>query len=153
MHDESPSACVLIIGNEILSGRTKDANLAYIAAGLNEVGVRLREARVIPDVPETIVVNIGDLLAQVSGGKFVATKHRVRTNSRGSSGVDGMGRFSVPFFFEPGEACVVQSIEGNESVVYGEYVRAKMGTWVEYQDDDDVEAGLEQPVGVPVEAY
>ncbi|KAM0712887.1 hypothetical protein Q7P35_000337 [Cladosporium inversicolor] len=107
-----------------------------------------------PYVPETVVVNIGDLLAQVSGGKFVATKHRVRTNSGGSSGAEGMGRFSVPFFFEPGEACVVQSIEGNESVVYGEYVRAKMGTWVEYQDDDVVEAGLEQPVvGVPVEAY
>ena len=107
-----------------------------------------------PYVPETIVVNIGDLLAQVSGGKFVATKHRVRTNSGGSSGVDGMGRFSVPFFFEPGEACVVRSIEGDESVVYGEYVRAKMGTWVEYQDDDEIEAGLEQTIsGVAVEAY
>lgn len=107
-----------------------------------------------PYVPETIVVNIGDLLARVSGGKFVATKHRVRTNSGGSSGVDGMGRFSVPFFFEPGEACVVQSLEGNESVVYGEYVRAKMGTWVEYQDDDEVGSTLEKTVsGVPVEAY
>jgi isopenicillin N synthase-like dioxygenase len=107
-----------------------------------------------PYVPETIVVNIGDLLAQVSGGKFVATKHRVRINSGSSSGVDGMGRFSVPFFFEPGETCVVQSIEGDESVVYGEYVRAKMGTWVEYRDDEVVEAGLEQPIsGVAIEAY
>ena len=61
MHDESPSACVLIIGNEILSGRTKDANLAYIAAGLNDVGVRLREARVIPDVPETIVATVNEV--------------------------------------------------------------------------------------------
>jgi isopenicillin N synthase-like dioxygenase len=107
-----------------------------------------------PYVPETIVVNIGDLLAQVSGGKFVATKHRVRTNSGGSSGVDGMGRFSIPFFFEPGEVCVVQSIEGSESVVYGEYVRAKMGTWVEYQDDDEVESTLEKTLsGAAVEAY
>ena len=39
------TAAVLIIGNEILSGRTQDANLAYIAKGLNEVGVTLREAR------------------------------------------------------------------------------------------------------------
>lgn len=107
-----------------------------------------------PYVPETIVVNIGDLLAQVSGGKFVATMHRVRTNSGGSSGVDGMGRFSVPFFFEPGEACVVQNVEGNESVVYGEYVRRKMGMWVEYQDDEDVKTGLEKTVGgAAVEAY
>ena len=43
------TACVLIIGNEILSGRTQDANLAFLAQGLNEVGIRLREARVIPD--------------------------------------------------------------------------------------------------------
>src|SRR6185437_3678049 len=47
------TAAVLIIGNEILSGRTQDANLAYIAKGLNEVGVTLREARVIPDVEAT----------------------------------------------------------------------------------------------------
>ena len=35
------TACLLIIGNEILSGRTQDKNLAHIAQGLNEVGVRL----------------------------------------------------------------------------------------------------------------
>ena len=33
------TAAVLIIGNEILSGRTQDVNLAYLATGLNEVGV------------------------------------------------------------------------------------------------------------------
>ena len=43
------TACVLIIGNEILSGRTPDANLAFLARGLTELGIRLREARVIPD--------------------------------------------------------------------------------------------------------
>jgi isopenicillin N synthase-like dioxygenase len=107
-----------------------------------------------PHVPGTIVVKIGDLIAQVSGREFVATKHRVRTNSGGSSGADGMGRFSVSFFFEPGEACVVQSIERDESVVYGEYVRKKKGTWVEYQDDDYGESTLKQTGdGVPVEAY
>lgn len=49
------TACVLIIGNEILSGRTQDTNLAYIATGLNGVGVTLREARVIPDIEAVIV--------------------------------------------------------------------------------------------------
>ena len=52
-------ACLVIIGNEILSGRTQDANLAFIAKGLNEVGVRLREVRVIPDVAETIIATRG----------------------------------------------------------------------------------------------
>ena len=56
-------ACLVIIGNEILSGRTQDANLAYIARGLNAVGVRLREVRVIPDVAETIIATINEMRA------------------------------------------------------------------------------------------
>ncbi|HZB93777.1 MAG TPA: molybdopterin-binding protein [Stellaceae bacterium] len=58
------TAAVLIIGNEILSGRTQDTNLAYIATGLNEVGVTLREARVIPDVAETIIATVNELRAK-----------------------------------------------------------------------------------------
>src|SRR5438477_9016711 len=54
------TACVLIIGNEILSGRTQDANLAFLAQGLNEVGIRLREARVIPDDTQTIITAVNE---------------------------------------------------------------------------------------------
>jgi molybdenum cofactor synthesis domain-containing protein len=54
------TACMLIIGNEILSGRTQDENLRYVALGLNDVGVRLMEVRVIPDVPETIVRTVNE---------------------------------------------------------------------------------------------
>lgn len=57
------TAAVLIIGNEILSGRTQDANLAYLAKGLNDVGVTLKEARVIPDVEATIVATVNILRA------------------------------------------------------------------------------------------
>lgn len=49
------TACVLIIGNEILSGRTQDVNLHFLASGLNDVGVRVAEARVIPDDSDIIV--------------------------------------------------------------------------------------------------
>src|ERR1700687_5315604 len=58
---EMVSACVVIIGNEILSGRTQDANLAFLAQGLNEAGIRLREARVIPDVAETIIRTLNEV--------------------------------------------------------------------------------------------
>src|ERR1051326_4634992 len=67
MNDPAPeavSACVLIIGNEILSGRTQDANLAYLAQGLNETGIRLREARVIPDIAETIIATVNEVRAK-----------------------------------------------------------------------------------------
>ena len=62
--DEVVTACVLIIGNEILSGRIQDANLSYLAQGLNEVGVRLREARVIPDDAVTIVATVNEVRAK-----------------------------------------------------------------------------------------
>jgi molybdenum cofactor synthesis domain-containing protein len=63
MRGERPTvtACVLIIGNEILSGRTQDENLGFLARSLNEAGIRLREARVIPDVAETIVAAVNQV--------------------------------------------------------------------------------------------
>lgn len=55
------SAALIIIGNEILSGRTQDKNLAYLAEKLNTKGIRLMEVRVIPDVEETIVATVNAL--------------------------------------------------------------------------------------------
>ena len=49
------TAAILVIGNEILSGRTKDANLHYLATGLTAIGIRLMEARVVPDIEARIV--------------------------------------------------------------------------------------------------
>jgi molybdenum cofactor synthesis domain-containing protein len=58
---QTVTAAVLIIGNEILSGRTQDTNLAYIAKQLNEDGIQLREARVVPDVQADIVAALNAL--------------------------------------------------------------------------------------------
>jgi molybdenum cofactor synthesis domain-containing protein len=58
------TAAVLIIGNEILSGRTRDVNLAYLATGLTELGIRLREARVVADVEADIVKAVNDCRAR-----------------------------------------------------------------------------------------
>ena len=49
-------AGIIIIGNEILSGRTKDANTSCLALWLNSIGVKVREVRVIPD-NENIIIN------------------------------------------------------------------------------------------------
>lgn len=54
------TACLLVIGNEVLSGRTRDANLQFLAQGLNEIGIRLTEARVIPDDEATIVATVNE---------------------------------------------------------------------------------------------
>ena len=61
---DTVTACVLVIGNEILSGRTQDKNLQFLGRRLNDLGVRLREARVIPDVPEVIVDVVNECRAK-----------------------------------------------------------------------------------------
>jgi molybdenum cofactor synthesis domain-containing protein len=58
------TACLIIIGNEILSGRTQDKNLAHLALKLNEAGIQLREVRVVPDVEQTIVDAINTVRVQ-----------------------------------------------------------------------------------------
>ena len=49
------NAAILIIGNEILSGRTQDTNTSTLATWLNSIGIKVGEVRVIPDVEKTIV--------------------------------------------------------------------------------------------------
>jgi molybdenum cofactor synthesis domain-containing protein len=51
----SSTACIILIGNEILSGRTPDKNLAWLAKELNEIGIRVTYAQVIPDHTQTII--------------------------------------------------------------------------------------------------
>jgi molybdenum cofactor synthesis domain-containing protein len=58
------TAAVLVIGDEILSGRTKDRNVGYIAEYLTNIGIDLREARVVPDVEEEIVAALNALRAR-----------------------------------------------------------------------------------------
>jgi molybdenum cofactor synthesis domain-containing protein len=66
MTTDTPTAAILIIGNEILSGRTRDENLAYIATGLAEIGISLREARVVKDEEAAIVEAVNALRARYS---------------------------------------------------------------------------------------
>jgi molybdenum cofactor synthesis domain-containing protein len=59
--NDAVTAAILVIGDEILSGRTKDKNIGYIAEYLTNIGVDLREVRVVPDVEEEIVAALNAL--------------------------------------------------------------------------------------------
>ncbi len=61
---QSPTACLIIIGNEVLSGRTQDKNLAWIAIELNKLGIRLMETRIIPDIGQTIITCVNSCRRQ-----------------------------------------------------------------------------------------
>jgi molybdopterin-biosynthesis enzyme MoeA-like protein len=56
-----PTACLLVIGNEVLSGRTRDLNIHFIAGRLGGIGMPLHEVRVIPDVREVIVRTVKEV--------------------------------------------------------------------------------------------
>jgi molybdenum cofactor synthesis domain-containing protein len=58
------TAALLVIGDEILSGRTKDKNIGTIADHCTMIGVRLREVRVVADVEDEIVAAVNDLRAR-----------------------------------------------------------------------------------------
>ena len=55
------NAAIIIIGNEILSGRTQDVNVVAISNWLNELGVKLEEVRIISDIEDSIVKTINDV--------------------------------------------------------------------------------------------
>jgi len=64
MPANNPTACLLVIGNEVLSGRTQDANIRFLATNLGALGIPLREVRVIPDVPDTIIATVNEVRAK-----------------------------------------------------------------------------------------
>ena len=61
---DGPTACLLVIGSEVLSGRTPDRNLNHLARRLAELGVDLREARVLPDDEGMIVAAVNETRAR-----------------------------------------------------------------------------------------
>ncbi len=54
-------AGIIIIGNEILSGRTQDTNTGTLSLWLNSLGIKLQEVRIIPDIEETIIKTVNEL--------------------------------------------------------------------------------------------
>ena len=75
------NAAILIIGNEILSGRTQDTNTSTLAIWLNSIGVNVAEVRVIPDIEKTIVngkvVYDGQTVLTEQVGRFINPNNKV----------------------------------------------------------------------------
>jgi molybdenum cofactor synthesis domain-containing protein len=60
----NPTAAMLVIGDEILSGRTRDSNMHFLAGELTRIGITLREVRVVADVHEDIIAAAQALAAR-----------------------------------------------------------------------------------------
>jgi len=107
-----PTAAMLVIGDEILSGRTRDANAHYLAGQLAGAGIRLTEIRVVPDDAPVIVDAVRELAARVdhlftSGG--IGPTHDDITadciaEAMGASiGVRDDARAILEAYYRPGE--------------------------------------------------
>ena len=64
--NKKANAAIIVIGNEILSGRTQDVNVMIISKWLNELGVTLEEVRIIPDVENSIIETINGVRKKFS---------------------------------------------------------------------------------------
>jgi molybdenum cofactor synthesis domain-containing protein len=66
MSDKIPTAAILVIGDEILSGRTKDRNIGFIADRMTDLGIDLKEVRIVADQKSAIIEAVQALRARYS---------------------------------------------------------------------------------------
>lgn len=92
------TAAILVIGNEILSGRTQDLNVQYIAKRLAALGIRLAHVSIIPDIEEDIVHHINVLRKQYS---YVFTTGGIGPTHDDITSKSVSKAFGVPFEKEP----------------------------------------------------
>src|SRR5471032_2179049 len=100
------TAAVLVIGDEILSGRTKDRNVGYIAEYLTNIGIELREARVVPDVEEEIVVALNALRGRYD---YVFTTGGIGPTHDDITADSVAKAFGVPIGYHPDALAAMQA--------------------------------------------
>src|SRR5262249_33598273 len=100
------TAAVLIIGNEILSGRTKDANLGYIAENLTRIGIRLLEARVIGDVEAEIIAAVDALRGRYD---YVFTTGGIGPTHDDTTSCAVARAFGLPLIIDPKARAILES--------------------------------------------
>ncbi len=104
------TAALVIIGDEILSGRTQDANLAYLAKWLNVQGIRLKSARVVPDETPAIIEAVN---ACRTAYDYVFTTGGIGPTHDDIT-VDAIAEaLGVPVVYHPGAVAILQHYYGD----------------------------------------
>ena len=106
----NPSAAILVIGDEILSGRTRDSNLHYLSCELTKIGINLQEARLVQDEAAEIVDAVGDKLDVICEGGIHRGTHMLKALSLGAKACSG-GRLYLYALAAGGQAGVERAIE------------------------------------------
>ena len=104
-NDAPVTAAILVIGDEILSGRTKDKNIGYIAEYLTAIGVDLREVRVVADVEDDIVDALNALRHRYT---YVFTTGGIGPTHDDITADSVAKAFGVPIDFDPRAVALLQ---------------------------------------------
>jgi molybdenum cofactor synthesis domain-containing protein len=108
------TAAVIIIGNEILSGRTQDTNLRDIALSLGKWGIRIGEARVVPDVESEIVPVVNALRARYD---YVLTTGGIGPTHDDITAECMAKAFGVPLIEHPEIAAIIRRRESPPDIM------------------------------------
>ena len=118
------NAAILIIGNEILSGRTQDKNVSFISNWLNlKCGISVNEVRIIPDVEKTIVKNILDLSKKFN---YVFTTGGIGPTHDDITAISISKAFKVKYEFHDEAYSILEKYYGKKKFNDGRKKMAKM---------------------------
>ena len=117
------TACVLIIGNEILSGRTQDINLNHIATVVGDWGIQVREARVIPDIEDVIVETVNEVREQFD---YVFTTGGIGPTHDDITAVCIARAFGVPVIEHPDIAARIRQRPAPDDVMASRLLMARV---------------------------
>ena len=120
------NAAILIIGNEILSGRTQDKNIAFLSNWLNiSCGISVLEVRIIPDVEKTIIKNIRLLSKQFD---YVFTTGGIGPTHDDITAASIAKAFGIKYGYHKEAFKILESYYGKEKFNDGRKKMAKMPT-------------------------
>jgi len=107
----APTAALVIIGNEILSGRTQDTNTKFLAERLGGLGIPLREIRVVPDIESAIVEAVNALRAR---NTYVFTTGGIGPTHDDITSASIAAAFGVPLSRHPEAVRILEAHYGDD---------------------------------------
>ncbi len=117
-------AAILIIGNEILSGRTQDLNVSFISDWLNiNCGISVEEARIIPDIEKKIIINILDLSQRFN---YVITTGGIGPTHDDITSLSVSKAFKVKYIFNKEAYSILENYYGKKNFNDARKKMAKM---------------------------
>ena len=120
---EKVNAAIVIIGNEILSGRTQDVNVVTISKWLNELGVKLEEVRVVPDIENSIIKTINELRKKF---KYIFTTGGIGPTHDDITSKSVAKAFNLPYGYHKKAYAILEKFYGKNKFNIGRKKMAMM---------------------------